>query len=275
MHTYITLAQFQHISTFLPIVKSTRPKKYSDYDLFNGLLYVLKTGSQWRNIPFEYPPWKSVYWFWSKLQHSGCLEAILNFTFQLLHSRDTPLYTKHVMVTDSQSIDSSECLSMSQKGYDGNKKRNGLKRFVLCDSKGHIQSVFCSTANCDEKKTLRSYLLSNSIMVPWNRFTLMADKGFESGKLERELFTKLNLSFAPMKRKKKYKVSPYTQELIEKEELRRKEYNKWIKKIRYIVELTFSWLNRWRRLTRCFERSVYCHTNFCKLASIMIGLKRF
>jgi putative transposase len=275
MHTYISPAQFEFIKPFFPLVKTTRPKKYSDYDLLNGLLHLLRTGSQWRNIPSEYPPWKSIYWFWVKLQAFGSLDKIIETVYQNLHTRDTPLYTKYVLVTDSQSIDSTECLAKEQKGYDGNKKRNGLKRFTMCDSKGHIQSVFCTTANCDEKKTLRSYLLNNSTILPWNRLTLMADKGFESGKLQRELFTKLNLSFAPMRRRKKYKVSQYTKDLIEQEEIRRKDYNNWIKKMRYIVELTFSWLNRWRRLTKCFERSIYCHTNLCKLASIMIGLKRF
>jgi transposase len=275
MHTYITLAQFQRISIYLPVVKSTRPKKYSDYELFNAVVYVLKTGSQWRNLPLEYPPWKSVYWFWRKIQCHNVMNNMLSFVYSTLHTRDAPIYSKHVLITDSQSIDSSECLAMSQKGYDGNKKRNGLKRFVLCDSKGHIQSVFCTTANCDEKKTLRSYLLNNSTMLPWSKLTLMADKGFESGKLQRELFTKLNLSFAPMRRKKKYKVSPYTQKIIEEEEKRRKDYNTWIKKVRYMVELTFSWLNRCRRLVRCYERTLACHSQFCTLAAILLGLKRF
>jgi transposase len=192
-----------------------------------------------------------------------------------LHTRDAPIYSKHVLITDSQSIDSSECLAKEQKGYDGNKKRNGLKRFVLCDSKGHIQSIFCTTTNCDEKKTLRSYLFNNQSMLPWSKLTLMADKGFESGKLERELFTRLTLSFALMRRKKRYKQSLYTKTLIEQEEKRRKDYNNWIKKQRYIVELAFSWLNRCRRLVRCYERSLACHTQFCTLAAILLGLKRF
>jgi transposase len=274
MHTFITSAQFDFIKPFLPSVKITRPRKYSDYDLLNGLLYVIKTGCQWRNIPHKYPPWRSVYWFWTKLQDYSCLDKVLNQTFEKLHDRDTKLYNKHILITDSQSIDAAEYLSSDQRGYDGNKKRNGLKRFVLCDTLGSICGVFSVTANSDEKRSLRSYLLSQKSRN-WSRTTLIADKGFESGKLQRELFQKLNLSFAPMKRKKKYKNSEYTKELIEKEEIERKKFNTWIKSMRYAVEPVFSWFNKYRRLVRCFERTANCHTNFCKLAAIHLGLKRF
>lgn len=111
-------------------------------------------------------------------------------------------------------------------------------------------------------------------MLPWSKLTLIADKGFESGKPQRELFNQLNLSFAPMRRKKKYNVSPYTEKIIEEEEKLRKDYNAWIKKLRYVVELTFSWLNRCRGLVRCYERTLVCHTQFCTLAAICLGLKR-
>ena len=85
MHTYITPAQFDCIKPFFPSVKTTRPKKYSDYELLNGLLYILRTGSQWRNLPCEYPPWKSVYWFWKKLQISRTM-------------MDRTPYTKHIFL---------------------------------------------------------------------------------------------------------------------------------------------------------------------------------
>ncbi len=111
-------------------------------------------------------------------------------------------------------------------------------------------------------------------MFCWYRITLIADKGFESGKLQRELFVKLKLSFAPMKRKKQYKKSLFAEQIIDQEEIQRQEFNKWIKSMRYVVEPVFSWLNRFRRLVRCFERTAQCHTNFCKLASICLGLKR-
>jgi transposase len=163
-------------------------------------LFLLRTGCQWRNIPHKYPPWRSVYWFWSKLQDYSCLDKVLNQTFEKLHDRDTKLYSKHILITD---------------------------------------------------------------------------KGFESGKLQRELFQKLNLSFAPMKRKKKYKNSECAKELLEKEEIERKEFNTWIKSMRYAVEPVFSWFNKYRRLVRCFERTANSHTNFCKLAAIHLGLKRF
>lgn len=274
MLTYITPAQFEQIRKYLPVVKSTRPKLYSDYTLLNAILHLLKTGSQWRNLSNEFPPWQSAYWFWRKLQSWRTLDLILSKTYIQLHIRDTTIRNSHILITDSASIDATEYLRTNCKGYDGNKLKLGLKRFVLCDTNGFVFDVFCSKANTGEKTALKHYLLTH-LSTKWNTTTLIADKGFESQGLELELFHKLRLCYCPMKRKKKYKSTKYTEPLIAEEEVRRQDRNNWIKKLRYVVEQVFSWFNKYRRLIRCFERSQTAHANFCKLASIHLMLRRF
>jgi transposase len=67
----ITLEQFALVEKYLPKKKTTKPRKWSYYELFNAMLYILVGGSQWRNLPNDLPPWKTVHHYfltWSKLE---------------------------------------------------------------------------------------------------------------------------------------------------------------------------------------------------------------
>jgi transposase len=69
--TDLTLEQFKLIEDFLPKKKTTRPRKYSYYQIFNAILYVLISGCQWRMLPNDLPNWKTVHHYfltWSKLE---------------------------------------------------------------------------------------------------------------------------------------------------------------------------------------------------------------
>mgnify|MGYP001567649540 FL=1 len=77
----ITRAQFKNIAPLLEGArKKTRPRKLDLYDVFNGLLYLIKSGCQWRMIPKEYPNWKSIHAYfriWSEVP-KGRDESILD-----------------------------------------------------------------------------------------------------------------------------------------------------------------------------------------------------
>jgi putative transposase len=121
---YITGAQFKLITPFLPKVK-TKPFKYYQLDLINGILYALRTGCQWREPPDRFPPWNSCFKYFRKLNNEKIWDLIL---FQLASkmSKQSSSLHKHILITDSQSIHSSEYLSLNLKGYDGHKKEYGL-----------------------------------------------------------------------------------------------------------------------------------------------------
>ena len=73
--------------------KTTRPRKVDLYDIFRAVLYILKTGSQWRNLPKDFPKWKLVYYYftvWKKLKESGqsLLEEILKKLVQKIRIAD-------------------------------------------------------------------------------------------------------------------------------------------------------------------------------------------
>lgn len=73
----LTPEQFEEIKPYLPVKKKTRPRKWSDYEMMNSILYVLVTGCQWRNLPKEMPPWKSVYRYFMDWKNEGVFEKVL------------------------------------------------------------------------------------------------------------------------------------------------------------------------------------------------------
>ena len=67
--TDLTQEQFNLIANILPHKRVTKPRKHSQYDIFNAIIYLLITGCQWRNLPNDLPPWKTVHHYfltWSK-----------------------------------------------------------------------------------------------------------------------------------------------------------------------------------------------------------------
>jgi transposase len=73
----LTIEQFALIESFIPIKKATRPRKHSYFDLFNAILYLLITGCQWRMLPNDLPPWKTVYHYFSNWSEDGVLDDML------------------------------------------------------------------------------------------------------------------------------------------------------------------------------------------------------
>lgn len=73
----LTQSQFDEIKPYLPVKRITRPRKWSDHEILNGIMYVLVTGCQWRNLPKDMPPWKSVYRYFRGWKNTGVITLVL------------------------------------------------------------------------------------------------------------------------------------------------------------------------------------------------------
>ena len=76
----LTQAQFDEIKEFLPVKKTTKPRKWSYHQIINGIMYVLVSGCQWRMLPSNLPPWETVYYYFNNWQKEGVFEQILKKT---------------------------------------------------------------------------------------------------------------------------------------------------------------------------------------------------
>jgi putative transposase len=274
MTTKLNGSQFRLILPYLPKVKLTRPRVYSEYDLINGILHILITGSQWRNLSNSYPPWQSCYQYYRKLVYGKYLDLIL-FKLNLkswskLSKYDLNQQLNHILITDSQSVRSSEQVNKKFVSFDGHKHVKGIKRFTLVDIFGNLWGISTLPANISDKDTLRHLIQKYQNILPKQFKSILADKGYESKFLNMELSQSGFTHYAMRSTKRLKKQTKWDYEQINLHN----HLNKQISRIRWVVERTFAWLNKCRRLVVNYERQLRMHEGFVKLAMIRLMVRR-
>jgi putative transposase len=265
MKTFINKAKFSKIEKYL-LVKSKRPRVYDNYSVFNAILFVLVTGCQWRNLCNKYPPYRTVFHHFCKWKSSKVFHRILSS----LNSKIKP----RILIIDNQSISDSDMPTSKRKGYDGHKKRKGRKRCILADIKGNIQCQQYLPANTSEVDTAYS-IIQRYKLTPFGKSNkqqiyLLADKGFHSPKLE-QYCKRFKILLLAIPRLKKPDLTTKVGQDIFKQQYGYKL--NLIKSLRWIVERTFAWLQKYRRLNMNYERTISSLDAMTLLASIRIRLR--
>src|ERR1035441_8099384 len=114
-----------------------------------GILYINKTGCQWRNLPKDLPPWASVYHYYRTWTRSALLPQIHDHLREYVRLQSGKKRKPTAAILDSQTIKSSE--SSGERGYDAGKKINGRKRHLLVDTIGMILMVMVLPANVQDQ----------------------------------------------------------------------------------------------------------------------------
>lgn len=123
-----------------------RKRRHDLQEILDAILWITRTGSQWRNLSSEFPPWESVYYYFVKWGRDGTWELIcqaLNTVERIQEDREA---TPSLGLVDSQSVKLSPRTG-AERGLDGNKKINGRKRQILVDVKGRIWKASIHAAN--------------------------------------------------------------------------------------------------------------------------------
>jgi putative transposase len=232
--------------------KKGRPREHSFRELLNGIFYVVKAGCQWRNLPKDFAPWATTYHYFRLWKRNGLLQKIhthLREHLRLVEGRESQ---PSAAIIDSQSVKSSE--TSDERGYDAGKKINGRKRHVLVDTIGLLLKVMVLPANIQDreggKKLLEAFFPQQSRRKVKH---IWADGGYAGTLLEhaRKLW---RCTIAIVKRSElhTFKVLPR----------------------RWIVERTFGWLGRSRRLSRDYERQAQSGETMVYLAMIRLMVAR-
>jgi putative transposase len=128
-----------------------RKPKYPVREIMNAIYYVLRTGCSWRNLPHDFPPWKSVFTRFCRFRNAGVFEEI---HFRLL-ALERVFSSRNIKVTgaivDSQSVKTTQG---GVRGFCGAKKVNGRKRHILTDTRGNLINVYVSAANENDRDGL-------------------------------------------------------------------------------------------------------------------------
>ena len=139
----LTDSQWEIIKEYLPI---KRKRKYDLREVVDAIFWILRIGSQWRNLPGEFPPWKSVYYYFQKWQKDGTLQKLNEGLNRKERKRQGKEETPSMLSIDSQSVKSGPFVNI-EKGIDGNKRVNGRKRHIITDTLGLVWGIVVHAAN--------------------------------------------------------------------------------------------------------------------------------
>lgn len=229
-----------------------RPRELDLRQIINAILYVIRTGCQWRALPKEYPKWYSVYYYFWKWSKDGTWRRINRTLRRMDRQRRGRNPEPTAGIIDSQTIKTTEM--GGERGYDAGKKINGRKRHIVVDTLGNILGLVVHAANIQDRDGARLVLPKLDRETLDSLVKVWADGGYR-GKLIAWVHDALNIILEIVDKEpgqKGFKVLPR----------------------RWVVERTFGWLGRWRRLSKDYERTIESSEGMIYIASIGTMLKR-
>jgi len=243
----------------VPIAPGGRPPLHAKREIISAILYLTRAGCAWRMLPTDLPPWRTVYGYFVDWRDDGTLDLIHDTLREDLRKKtQRPDGTKRraepsAGIIDSQSLRGADTVGRDSRGYDAGKKVQGRKRHIVTDTLGLLLVVVVTAASVQDR-----------------------DGGVDALKLAHGWYPRLRHVFADggyagrlvVRARRYWKM---TVEIVSKPKDQRGFA---VLPRRWVVERTLSWLMRWRRLVRDYERLPETHEAFVKWAMIGLMLNR-
>ena len=250
----VTDTEWEFLLPYLTLMREDAPQRSNDLrEVYDALRYVVKTGCPWRQMPHDLPDWYVVYQQARRWFDAGVFEDVardLRVILRLVNGRNEQ---PSAAILDGRTLQSTP-ESGARAGYDGAKKKNGSKVHLAVDTMGNLLALKVTAANEQERAQVAELAKRLQEVTGGTVELAFVDQGY-TGESAAEQASGHGIHLEVVKHteaKKGFVLLPR----------------------RWVVERTFGWLGRFRRLTRDYERLTITLAGWHWLASIVIMLKQ-
>ncbi|WP_282694770.1 IS5 family transposase [Streptomyces sp. CC208A] len=234
----MTDAEWQRVRPLLPVPgwlegRGGRPESYCHRVMLDAVFYVVDNGIKWRAMPVDFPAWDRVYAFFRRWRNNGLIGELHDRLRGKVREAEGREPEPSAAVIDSQSVKADAVVGTGSRGYDGGKKINGRRRHLICDTIGLLLMINVTAGDVTDRQAAADILPALRARFP-TITRLWADSGY-TGTLITWALNMLHLVVTVIKRTDD--VSGFV-----------------VLPRRWVVERTFAWLLRSRRLARDHER---------------------
>jgi putative transposase len=252
----LTDGEWNHVKRLIPKAKpGGRPRTLNMREVLNAVFYLVRGGITWDMLPKDFPKWKSVYHYFRLWRLQGRWKAIHDRLRRRLRKQNGRQPSPSAAILDSQSVKTTE-VGGQERGFDKVKNVNGRKRHLLVDTLGLVLEAVVHSAGTGEREGAKKVL--GSLATRMSRLRLIwADQGYR-GPLKEWVWQ--------LRQRRRIRL-----EIVERQP---EQKGFVVLARRWVVERTFGWLGRYRRLSKDYERLTMTSETMIYVAMSRLMLRR-